>query len=263
VADSGIVFTSAPTNSFILSGGNPFIHAGGTDVFGCNAGVCVHPVAVIFQAGVTASGTGDFDWTGSSGVIKTNRLTATTSLAVTTATGGALQMSAQNALGPGAFTTAQLPGVCTDGWLAWDSTTTQVKRCKTNVWTALSVGSSEWDFTIFNGLAAGAVQVAGSKIGQTLVTNAATLESIHSTSNVAGVGAGNLVTKLCSDGATCGGGNIYGTCTITCTSAVGTDTSCTVNISAVPAATTLTWSVTTACGTTNLSANTVTHFTNP
>lgn len=85
--------------------------------------------------------------------------------------------------------------------------------------------------------------------------NASTLLSqSNMTHDSAGAGTGTFVTKLCSDGATCGGGNVYLTCTAganCATAAAGQNDACTLTKSAVPAGTTLTWSVGTACGTTD------------
>lgn len=122
-------------------------------------------------------------------------------------------------------------------------------------------GGVEYNFSAYNtGNLAAAAQFA-----QTLVTNASTITAggTVSVQDVVGVGGGNFVTKLCSDGATCGAGNVYVTCTSACTAAVGTVTSCTVNKSAVAATTTLTQSVGTACATTDPNVNINVHFTTP
>ena len=87
------------------------------------------------------------------------------------------------------------------------------------------------------------------------VTNASTLQSGNFTGTVVGVGAGNYVVKLCTDGATCSGANLKATCTISCTATVGTNTACTINNSAISAAATLTLEPSTACATTAEAGN--------
>ena len=96
-------------------------------------------------------------------------------------------------------------------------------------------------------------------IGQIFFTNASTLTT-GSTMTVeqAGSGAQTYQIKLCSDGATCGGGNVYLTCTAgaTCTAAAtGRVDACTVTKAAVPSGTTLTWNITVACGSANPAVN--------
>lgn len=97
-------------------------------------------------------------------------------------------------------------------------------------------------------------------IGQAKVTNQTVIESVNATVDVVGVGGGNFVTKLCSDGTTCAGGNTFVTCTAACTNAAGTNTACSIGNANVGAATTLTWSVTTACASTDPGENIVLHF---
>lgn len=104
------------------------------------------------------------------------------------------------------------------------------------------------------------------KIQTFLITNASTLKQDAGTGftgSVVGVGGGNYVVKLCSDGATCSGANLKATCTISCTAAVGTTTACTVNNAAISAATTLTLQPSTACATTAESGNFAFHLTIP
>lgn len=95
--------------------------------------------------------------------------------------------------------------------------------------------------------------------GQTYFINASTLlAQSNMTHDVAGAGTGTFVVKLCSDGATCGAGNVYLTCTsgAACAAAVaGRIDTCTLTKSAINAGTTLTWSVGTACGTTDPGVN--------
>jgi hypothetical protein len=179
---------------------------------------------------------------------------------ITTTVTGTLQMDTQSALGTGTYTTAQLPGICTDGWLAWDSTTTQVKRCKTNVWSAFTVGAVDFNFSAFDSLVSTTLIAP---LSQTTVANASTLAGATFTTEVAGVGGGNYVEKLCSDGATCAAPSTYATCTLACTAAAGTVTGCTINIAVIPAATTLSWSGITACASNNPAFNVNAHFTNP
>lgn len=107
---------------------------------------------------------------------------------------------------------------------------------------------------------------AGTPFAQGYVTAASTLTYSSMVHNIAGAGTGTFVAKLCSDGATCGAGNVYLTCTVganCATAAAGRIDSCTITKAAVPAATTLTWSVTTACGTTNPGINFAAHLTTP
>jgi hypothetical protein len=104
------------------------------------------------------------------------------------------------------------------------------------------------------------------KLQTYLITNASTLKQDAGTGftgSVVGVGAGNYVVKLCSDGATCSGANLKATCTISCTATVGTTTACTVNNAAIAAATTLTLEPSTACATTAESGNFAFHLTTP
>lgn len=130
--------------------------------------------------------------------------------------------------------------------------------------TAASSGSasSERDLSAFTA----ANIAAGTAFGQFCVTNASTFVSGNATNaavNTAGVGAGNFVTKLCSDGTTCAGGTVYMTCSFNCTNAAGSVANCTVNIAAVPAGTCFQLSVTTACGTLNPAVQYTFHLTTP
>ena len=127
----------------------------------------------------------------------------------------------------------------------------------------LSVSLSEVNFSAYN-----SANLAGATaFAQTVVTNASTLVAgsnmVH---DIAGTGTGTFVAKLCSDGTTCAGGNVYLTCTAganCATAAAGRIDACTITKSAVAAATTLTWSVTTACGTTDPGVNLIAHMTQP
>ena len=119
------------------------------------------------------------------------------------------------------------------------------------------------DFSAYNAANLG----SATAFSRTVFANASTLTSASNIAiDSAGVGTGPVVVKLCSDGTTCGAGNVYLTCTPSgadCTAAAGTITACTVTKSAVSAATTLTWSVQTACGTTDPGFNVVAHATTP
>jgi hypothetical protein len=101
------------------------------------------------------------------------------------------------------------------------------------------------------------------KLQQWVVTYASTLADVAFTTSVVGVGGGNYVVKLCSDGATCSGSNLKATCTVSCTAVVGTATACTVNNASVAAASTLTLQPSTACATTAESGNFAAHLTQP
>lgn len=119
----------------------------------------------------------------------------------------------------------------------------------------------EHDFSAFRNTFATPSAAAFSR---TKVTNASTLTAdSYYTPVVVGVGGGSFVLKLCSDGTTCGAGNVYLTCTNNCTATVGTPVACTVTKSAVSAATTLTWGVATACATTDPGFNVNAHMTTP
>lgn len=85
--------------------------------------------------------------------------------------------------------------------------------------------------------------------GQAYFARASTLDTGKSviTPQVIGIGAGAFVIKACGDGATCS--VVYLTCTSTCLGTVGTPVACTVTTAAIPAATTLSFSVTTSCAT--------------
>ncbi len=93
-----------------------------------------------------------------------------------------------------------------------------------------------------------------------IVTTAATLADAQFNTTVVGVGGGNYVVKICSDGATCSGANLKATLTVSCTAAVGTKTALTVNNSSISASSTLTLQPSTACGTTAESGNFVFHL---
>lgn len=173
--------------------------------------------------------------------------------------GGAVSTSAMFELGT--YATANLPTVCTNGAIVWDSTTTTIKRCLTNVWASLT-SSSDFNFGAFNSLTSTALI---GPLSQTTVTNAATIIDAKYTVEIASPdGAGdNFIIKLCSDGGTCGGGNVYVTCTTLCAAAASTVTTCTIDIAAVPVGTTLSWSEEDACATANPAFNVNAHFTNP
>ncbi len=91
---------------------------------------------------------------------------------------------------------------------------------------------------------------SGTIINQFTSSNAGLFRSGKFVSQGAGIGAGNLVIKLCSDGATCAAGKIYCAATLACTSVAGTVTTCTaVDATTYTAATTLTWAIITSCAT--------------
>jgi hypothetical protein len=98
------------------------------------------------------------------------------------------------------------------------------------------------------------------KIQSWIVTYASTLADAQFVTSVVGVGGGNYVVKLCSDGTTCSGANLKATLTVSCTAAADTSTSLTVNNGAIAAASTLTLTPSTACGTTAESGNFVFHL---
>lgn len=103
--------------------------------------------------------------------------------------------------------------------------------------------------------------------GRTKFTNASTLTA-DSTTVIAATssGTGTITALLCSDGITCGAGNVYLTCTIDCTGALGAIAACTVTKAAVPAGTTLTWGVPAVCAgsfVSNPGFNATAHATTP
>lgn len=119
----------------------------------------------------------------------------------------------------------------------------------------------DFTFCVYNtGNLAGAVA-----FGETTFTHAVTVNTGSKVAqDVAGVGAGNFVVKLCTDGTTCAGGNTYLTYTEACTAAAGTRTAATVqNSGAIPAGSVGTISVATACATTDPAANICVHYTMP
>ncbi len=136
-----------------------------------------------------------------------------------------------------------------------------------NVGGQLTVGSvvnvtsvSEHDFSAYNSANLG----SSTALARTKCTNASTLTADSTiTTDVVGVGAGNYVAKLCTDGTTCAAGNTLLTCTVACTAATGTVTACVVTNAPCPAGTNITWGVATACATTDPGINHVAHITTP
>jgi hypothetical protein len=124
-----------------------------------------------------------------------------------------------------------------------------------------TAASGEHDFSAYNA----ANVAAATALSETTVTRASTATADSKiTTDVAGVGAGNFVMMLCTDGTTCAAGNQRLTCTQACTAAAGTRTACTVqNAGTIAAATVVTWSVTTACATTDPGMNVNAHMTTP
>jgi len=120
---------------------------------------------------------------------------------------------------------------------------------------------SEHDFGAYNSANLGATTA----LSETIVTNASTTTAASKiTTDIAGVGAGNFVAMLCTDGTACAAGNQRLTCTQACTAVAGTRTACTVqNGGTIAAGTTVTWSVTTACATTDPGVNINAHLTTP
>lgn len=167
-----------------------------------------------------------------------------------TAIGGDASLSAAGTLtiGNGAVTNAKLANA---------STTVNAQTC-----TLGSTCTVPWEFN-FSFKNQNSNHAAGNVHQQTTITNAVTLQSAIVVVEDVGANAGNWVAKLCSDGGTCGAGNVYATCTTTCTAAVGTIVTCTINKAAVPAATTMSWVISTACNVTDPGANANAHFTNP
>lgn len=87
-------------------------------------------------------------------------------------------------------------------------------------------------------------------IAQHTMVNAGTFIGAKYITQAAGVGAGNLVLKLCIDGATCAVGKVYTTCTLSCTTAASTVTTCAAGDATTWLANdTLSWSIATACST--------------
>src|SRR5216683_1679266 len=101
-----------------------------------------------------------------------------------------------------------------------------------------TAGSGEHDFNAYNA----ANVAATTALSETTVTNASTATTGSKiTTDIAGVGAGNFVAMLCTDG-----------------------TACTVqNGGTIAAGTVVTWSVTTACATTDPGTNINAHMTTP
>ncbi len=110
---------------------------------------------------------------------------------------------------------------------------------------------------------------AATALGRTKIANASTATADSTmTVDIAGAGSGgnNFVAKLCSDGVTCAAGNTFLTCTVSCTAAAGTIAACVASTPAIPAGTTATWSVDTACAGvpgTDPGANICAYFTTP
>ena len=121
--------------------------------------------------------------------------------------------------------------------------------------------ASEHDFSVYNS----ANLASATALGETTVTNGSTVTTGSKiVTDIAGVGAGNFVAMLCTDGTTCASANQRLTCTQACTAAAGTRTACTVqNGGTIVAGTVVTWSVTTACATTDPGTNINAHFTTP
>ncbi len=124
-----------------------------------------------------------------------------------------------------------------------------------------TAGSGEHDFNAYNA----ANVAATTALSETTVTNASTATTGSKiTTDIAGVGAGNFVAMLCTDGTACAAGNQRVTCTQACTAVAGTRTACTVqNGGTIAAGTVVTWSVTTACATTDPGTNINAHMTTP
>lgn len=122
-----------------------------------------------------------------------------------------------------------------------------------------SGGASEHDFSVHVDGNAN----PGTALAQTKCTNASTLTADSTITSNPGTDTGSVVMKLCSDGTTCGAGNVYLTCTGVCNAT--TATACTVTKAAVSAATTLTWKLITNCDgiPSPNSYNVVAHFTTP
>lgn len=143
---------------------------------------------------------------------------------------------------------------------------------------SLGVGGARFNNGVFAGTVTGAAIVGtnaddhldaydaadnstSNKIQQWTVTTASTLRDGAFTGSVVGVGAGNYVVKLCTDGATCSGANLKATLTVSCTAAVGTTTAMTINNSSIAAGATLTLQPSTACATTAESGAFTLHLT--
>lgn len=87
-------------------------------------------------------------------------------------------------------------------------------------------------------------------IAQHTMVNAGVYIGAKYINQAVGVGAGNLVLKLCIDGATCAVGKVYTTCTLSCTASAGTVTTCAAGDATTWVANdVLTWSIATACAT--------------
>lgn len=145
----------------------------------------------------------------------------------------------------------------TNAMLANPATVVNAQTC-----TLGSACTTPWEFN-FSYKNSNVVHSAGQVHQQTTVTNAVTLQSANIVVEESGSNAGNWVTNLCDDGATCGAGHVYATCTTACTTTSGTVVACTINKAAVAAATTMSWTVTTVCNVTDPGVNANAHFTFP
>jgi len=127
------------------------------------------------------------------------------------------------------------------------NTVATVSAAGAAVFTSVSGSQSEWALPAVVSL--GSVG-SGVVVSQGVTSKAGTYKSATFTAQAAGVGAGNFVMKLCSDGATCAGGNTFATCTTACTSIAGTVATCTAgSATTYAAAATLSWSISTSCAT--------------
>jgi hypothetical protein len=165
-------------------------------------------------------------------------------------------VESDGAVSVGQIATASLRANCRDGEIAWDSTVSVLKTCKSNAWTAYEQ-SSDWTYSAFSGAN---LVTAPYELSEITPTNAGTVRDVSATVQTVGVGAGSVTVKLCQTNTTCS--TAYATCTYSCTAVAGTVTTCTINTSAATTAKMM-WVTTTDCGTTEPLANYTAHLTTP
>jgi hypothetical protein len=140
------------------------------------------------------------------------------------------------------YSSTQVPA----GYVAFDSTNNTLAVCTGSVWLDLT-GSTDVPITFYT------AQSTGSGLLHAItMTNPGTFKSASFVTDVTGVGAGNFVLKVCTDGTTCAAGNTAWTCTMACASTADTSTTCSAGSkTSWTAGQTISLSISTACGTTN------------
>lgn len=186
---------------------------------------------------------------------------------------GHLVCNAQSSFGTGSTDYVTLAGGASGGTITTNGGT-------------LTISAASGSNLNLNSAGGGKVQINGSAIGGTVdafmtvydqitavgttgdiwlagpTISSLTIKDVNYVVPIVGGGTGTLTSKLCTV-AGCGSGTTFVTCSIACNAAAAATGTCTVNVSAVPASTTLHYAITGACTTADVTNQVAIHYSQP